>query len=76
MRRLLQLAGALPLLLPGAAAQGLDLPPPTASASPIDISPAQAQAVERGLAWLASEQNSDGSWTASERVPRCCLSHV
>jgi hypothetical protein len=30
----------------------------------IDITPEQARAVERGLAWLADQQNSDGSWTS------------
>jgi hypothetical protein len=28
------------------------------------VTPEQAQAVERGLAWLAEHQNSDGSWSA------------
>lgn len=29
---------------------------------PLIVTPRQAQAVERGLAWLAAEQNADGSW--------------
>lgn len=28
------------------------------------VTPEQAEAVERGLAWLADHQNADGSWTA------------
>jgi squalene cyclase len=68
MRRLLHLAGATLLVLAPApapaSAQGLDLPPAPTGASPIDITPAQARAVERGLAWLAANQNADGSWTA------------
>lgn len=31
--------------------------------STLQISPAQQSAVERGLAWLAAQQQSDGSWT-------------
>jgi len=32
--------------------------------TPIEVTPEHAAAVERGLAWLASHQNADGSWTA------------
>ena len=35
----------------------------TGPTSAPSISPEQVQAVARGLAWLASRQNSDGSWT-------------
>ncbi len=31
---------------------------------PVAITPEQMRAVDRGLAWLASNQNSDGSWSA------------
>ena len=31
---------------------------------PMVVTRAQSRAVERGLAWLADEQNGDGSWTA------------
>ncbi len=51
-------AALLALALPGAAQRGsLDV-------GPIDVTPAQARAVENGLAWLAQRQNEDGSWTA------------
>jgi len=33
-------------------------------AGPSIVTPAQRLAVERGLVWLADEQNQDGSWTA------------
>jgi squalene cyclase len=57
------------LLLPvDAARQGLGasappLPRPQAS-DVLVVTPEQAAAVERGLAWLADHQNADGSWTA------------
>ena len=31
---------------------------------PTIVTPEQALAVERGLAWLAEHQNGDGSWTS------------
>jgi len=31
---------------------------------PLVVSPAQEKAIDQGLAWLASQQNEDGSWTA------------
>ncbi len=34
-------------------------------AAPITVTAAHAGAVERGLTWLARNQNADGSWTAS-----------
>jgi len=56
------------LLLAGArgpaGAQELALPPTSPGQAPIDITPAQTRAVARGLAWLAGDQNEDGSWTA------------
>jgi hypothetical protein len=33
-------------------------------AHPIEVTPEHERAVERGLEWLASHQNPDGSWTA------------
>lgn len=38
--------------------------PTRRESSVIVVTPEQAQAVERGLAWLHDHQNSDGSWTA------------
>jgi hypothetical protein len=35
-----------------------------ADADPLAITDEQMKAVERGLAWLASQQNEDGSWSA------------
>lgn len=50
---------ALATFLPPAAAQDLER-----QVGPIDVTPAQFRAVESGLAWLAQQQNEDGSWTA------------
>jgi squalene cyclase len=63
-KRLAAFASAALLCAASAPAQTLDLPPPQAGANPIDITPQQARAVEQGLAWLAANQNADGSWTA------------
>jgi len=45
-------------------AQSFDMPVPQGGTNPIDITPEQARAVERGLTWLAANQNPNGSWTA------------
>jgi len=37
---------------------------PTSGSEPLVVTPEQSAAVERGLAWLAREQNENGSWTA------------
>lgn len=37
---------------------------PQGERSVLVVTPEQAEAVERGLAWLAESQNADGSWTA------------
>lgn len=47
-----------------ALAQTIDLPPSTSGQAPVDITPEQRAAVERGLLWLAKHQNENGSWTA------------
>ena len=36
----------------------------TFDSEPLIVTPEQKEAVERGLAWLASQQNPDGSWSA------------
>lgn len=68
IRPIALLAGALLAaagwLAAPASAQSLDLGPARANDAPVDVTPAQTQAVERGLAWLAANQNADGSWTA------------
>jgi squalene cyclase len=48
------------LLAPRAGAQD----PAGERATPMVVTAAQAEAVERGLAWLAENQTSDGSWVA------------
>ena len=69
-RRCVRQACALSLLLLPLEArpQGLGAtPPPQPSPQRSDllvVTPEQAAAVERGLAWLADHQNADGSWTA------------
>lgn len=45
-------------------AQSLDLAPPTNDDAPLVVTADQKQAVDRGLHWLAANQNEDGSWTA------------
>jgi hypothetical protein len=58
MRRAFRFAGLLGLLAGvGAAAE-----PPSGEGSASLILPRQTQAIERGLAWLAKNQNADGSW--------------
>ncbi|MFT7668814.1 MAG: squalene cyclase [Planctomycetota bacterium] len=52
------------LMMSSASAQSLDLAPPVANDSPLVVTPKQKQAVDKGLRWLANEQNKDGSWTA------------
>ena len=52
---------ALPTQSEPRAAPGL---PPSDHNEPLVVTPAQAGAVKRGLAWLAQHQNTDGSWTA------------
>jgi len=39
-------------------------PPASFDSGPIVVSQEQHEAVERGLAWLAEQQNPDGSWSA------------
>ena len=62
---------------PAAGPPGAVTPPPAAQRGATDdrarggagrgvrITPEQERATERGLAWLAREQNPDGSWTSS-----------
>ncbi|MCB9914990.1 MAG: terpene cyclase/mutase family protein [Planctomycetes bacterium] len=40
------------------------VPAPASDGDLLVVTPEQAAAVERGLAWLADHQNADGSWTA------------
>ncbi len=46
--------------LPGAKAQE----PSAGDSTLLVVTPEQSQAVDKGLAWLQSHQNDDGSWTA------------
>ncbi len=53
-------AAALLVLTPSAAAQeGRNF-----ESEPLVVTPAQRDAVDAGLAWLAAQQNDNGSWTA------------
>jgi hypothetical protein len=59
--------GALALALVLTAAPAAGLPGARAAEDrdlPTVVTERQAEAVERGLAWLAENQNADGSWTA------------
>jgi hypothetical protein len=72
MRALLLLAGLCLFLGPGSAARQ-DAAPPQKPAQPTqpgvgdgpvtEIPPEHQASVESGLAWLAKQQNEDGSWT-------------
>lgn len=53
----------LPALLLAAPAPAQDIGEAYDS-TPIEVTAEHAAAVERGLAWLASHQNADGSWSA------------
>lgn len=69
-RRVALALAAFVLGISGAPAHGQAPRPPAARpalAAPegsISVTPEQARAVERGLAWLASQQAADGSWSA------------
>lgn len=66
MRRLATLAAGG--ILASAALGGDSSPPPVAEAppaSPRHLTPEARRAIERGLKFLASKQQGDGSWTAS-----------
>ena len=57
---LVHLAGPLALAL----TQGSADQERTFESEPLVVTPAQKQAVDAGLAWLAEHQNANGSWTA------------
>ncbi|MHC4262408.1 MAG: prenyltransferase/squalene oxidase repeat-containing protein [Planctomycetota bacterium] len=59
LRRILAASALLCGLASSATAQDFDDP----SLRPVSITPQQVQSVEAGLAWLATQQNADGSWT-------------
>ena len=54
----------LALLLAPAPAAAQDLARRRPAVVPITVTPEHAEAVERGLAWLARHQNPNGSWSA------------
>jgi Prenyltransferase and squalene oxidase repeat len=58
------LPGAQVAALPSAAQAPAATATPGPSTEGISVTPEQARAVQRGLAWLASQQAEDGSWHA------------